>query len=120
MPAPNRPVSARTGDRSDPAVLYVAGDSDPGTVAGKAAHTIRDREAAGREPRIFMQAIGAGAVNQMVKAIIITEAKLAETGHVAVSKPMFKDEVIDGEPRTAIRYQITARGPQHEEGSRRG
>ena len=55
-----------------------------------------------------IQAIGAGAVNQSVKAIAIASGFLAQTGVTIFTRPSFEDIKIDGEDRTAIRFKITS------------
>jgi stage V sporulation protein S len=56
--------------------------------------------------RAEVQAIGAGAVNQAVKAIIIAKGYLAEEGVDIVCTPSFVDVTIDTQERTAIRFLV--------------
>jgi len=81
-------------------VLRVAGGSQVRAVAGAIGKTIRERNI----PVII--AIGAGAVNQTIKAVCVARGMLAPEGVDIVIKPGFKDEEIDGQPRTAIRMQV--------------
>ena len=56
--------------------------------------------------RAEIQAIGAGAVNQAIKAVVIAKGYLAEEGKAIVLVPSMVDVDIDGEDRTAIRLSI--------------
>ena len=56
-----------------------------------------------------MQAIGAGALNQAVKAIAIARGYVAPTGKDLICVPAFSDIVIDGEERTAIKLIVETR-----------
>ncbi len=84
-------------------VLQVASASNPSSVAGAIAGMIRERGAA------EAQAIGAGAINQTVKAIAIARGYLAPSGLDLICIPAFVDVTINGEARTAIRFFIEPR-----------
>ena len=56
-----------------------------------------------------LQAIGAGAVNQAVKAIAITRGFVAPNGIDLVAIPAFTKVEIEGAERTAIRFLVQAR-----------
>jgi stage V sporulation protein S len=84
-------------------VLKVSAQSNPNSVAGALAGVMREREAA------ELQAIGAGATNQAVKAIAIARAYLESSDYDLVCIPEFIDVVIDGKERTAIRLVIERR-----------
>ena len=84
-------------------VLKVSARSRPSAVAGAIAGVVRE---AGRAE---VQAIGAGATNQAVKAVAIARDYLRETGIEAVCLPAFIDITIDNEDRTAIRLVIEPR-----------
>ena len=60
---------------------------------------------------VELQAVGAGAVNQAVKAIAISRGFLSPVGIEIICVPAFADIVIDGEYRTAIRFTIEPRAP---------
>jgi stage V sporulation protein S len=72
-------------------------------VAGAIAGIIRERG------RVDVQAIGAGAVNQAMKAAAIARGYLQLDGIDVVVIPSFSDVVIDGAERTAIRLSIEPR-----------
>ncbi len=84
-------------------VLKVSARSRPSAVAGAIAGVVRD---AGRAE---VQAIGAGATNQAVKAVAIARDYLLESGIDAICVPAFIDVTIDNEERTAIRLVVEAR-----------
>ncbi|HOT32609.1 MAG TPA: stage V sporulation protein S [Petrotogaceae bacterium] len=84
-------------------VLKVAANSKPIAVAGALSAIIRDHGIA------ELQAIGAGAVNQAVKAIAIARGYVAPSGIDLVCIPAFSDVHIEGEERTAIKFTIKNR-----------
>ena len=75
-------------------VLKVSTKSNPNSVAGALAE---------------IQAIGAGALNQAVKAIAIARGFVAPHGMDLICVPAFIDITIDGEERTAIKLLIEPR-----------
>ncbi len=77
--------------------------SDPNSVAGALAGTIRE------QGKAELQAIGAGAINQAVKAIAIARGYIAPSGVDLVCIPAFADIQIDGEERTAIKFIVKPR-----------
>lgn len=81
-------------------VLKVASKSNPNAVAGALAGVIREKQIA------EIQAIGAGAVNQAIKAISIARGFLAPSGVDLVCVPAFTDVTIDGDERTAIKLIV--------------
>jgi stage V sporulation protein S len=87
----------------DGEVLKVSARSRPSAVAGAIAGVVRE---AGRAE---VQAIGAGATNQAIKAVAIAREYLRETGIDAVCVPAFIDVTIENEDRTAIRLVIEPR-----------
>lgn len=88
----------RNGD-----VLKVSARSRPSAVAGAIAGVVRENG------RAEVQAIGAGATNQAVKAVAIARDYLRETGIDAICLPAFIDVTIENEDRTAIRLVVEPR-----------
>jgi len=84
-------------------VLKVSSKSNPNAVAGALAGAIREKGIA------EVQAVGAGAVNQAIKAIAIARGYVAPSGIDLVCIPAFTDINIDGEERTAIRLVVKPR-----------
>lgn len=87
----------------DGEVLKVSARSRPSAVAGAIAGVVRESGHA------EVQAIGAGATNQAVKAVAIARDYLRETGIDAICVPAFIDVTIDNEDRTAIRLVVEPR-----------
>ena len=84
-------------------VLKVSTKSNPNSVAGALAAIIRDQNIA------EIQAVGAGAINQAVKAIAIARGFVAPSGKDIICVPAFTDIQIDGEERTAIKLIVQPR-----------
>ena len=84
-------------------LLKVASKSDPKAVAGALAGVIRE------EDRVELQAVGAGALNQAVKAVAIARGYVASNGIDLYCIPGFKDIEIEEEDRTAIKLIIKSR-----------
>ena len=81
-------------------LLKVSAKSNPKSVAGALAGEIREKGKA------CLQAIGAGAVNQAIKAVAISRGFMAPSGVDLVCIPAFIDVEIDGEKRTAIKLIV--------------
>ncbi len=84
-------------------VLRVSADSKPKAVAGACAAVLREKG------HVELQAVGAAAVNQAVKAIAITRGFVAPNGIDLIAIPAFTKVEIEGEERTAIRFLVQAR-----------
>ena len=82
-------------------ILKVSSKSNPNLVAGALAGVINEKKEA------ELQAVGAGAVNQAVKAIAISRGFLAPAGIELVCTPSFSEVTINDEIRTAIRLIVT-------------
>jgi stage V sporulation protein S len=83
-------------------VLKVSSKSNPNSVAGALAGVIRTHGSA------EVQVVGAGALNQAIKAVAIARGYMAPSGHDLTCQPTFTDIRIDGESRTAIRLEVQA------------
>lgn len=84
-------------------VLKVSSRSSPNAVAGALAGVLRERGTA------ELQAIGAGALNQAIKAVAIARGFVAPGGLDLVCIPAFTDIMIDGEERTAMKLIVEPR-----------
>jgi stage V sporulation protein S len=84
-------------------MIRVAARSKSTAVAGAIAGVVREHG------RAEIQAIGAGAVNQALKAIAIATGFLALDGMEVVCIPTFADVDIGGQERTAIRITVEPR-----------
>jgi len=84
-------------------MLKVSSSSKPKSVAGALAAVIRE------EGRAELQGVGAGAINQAVKAIAIVRGFIAPNGIDLVAIPAFSEIEIDGQERTAIKFIVEPR-----------
>lgn len=81
-------------------VLKVSSKSSPNAVAGALAGVIREKGG------VEIQAIGAGAINQAVKAVAIARGFVAPSGMDLICIPAFTEINIDGENRTAVKLIV--------------
>jgi stage V sporulation protein S len=87
-------------------LIKVASTSRSTAVAGAIAGVMREQN------RVDVQAIGAGAVNQAIKAVAIARGYLELDGIDIVCAPSFVEVAIEGQERTAVRLAIEKRtGP---------
>ncbi len=84
-------------------VLKVSSKSNPNSCAGAMAGVVRQAGA------VEVQVVGAGALNQAIKAIAIARGYPAPSGVDLVCIPTFADIQIDGQSRTAIRLLVEDR-----------
>jgi stage V sporulation protein S len=87
-------------------LIKVSAQSRSTAVAGAIAGVMREQGYA------EMQAIGASAVNQAIKAIAIARGYLQEDGIDLVTVPSFTEVDIEGNERTAVRIAIYKRPPE--------
>ena len=83
--------------------LKVSTRSNPNSVAGAIAGAVRQTGA------VEIRIVGAGALNQAIKAVAIARGHVTASGVDLVCIPTFADIEIDGEHRTAIRLSIEDR-----------
>jgi len=83
--------------------LRVSSTSKPNSVAGAVAGVVRERGS------VELQTIGAGALNQAIKAIAIARGFLAPSGIDLICIPAFADIKVDGAERTAIKLLVQPR-----------
>ena len=84
-------------------ILKVSSKSNPNSVAGALAGVWRESGSAER------QAVGAGALNQAVKAVAIARGFVAPHGIDLICIPAFTDIEIDGVQRTAMKLIVEPR-----------
>jgi stage V sporulation protein S len=92
-------------EASHMAILKVSAHSRPTAVAGAIAGSVRETR------RAEVQAIGADAVNQAVKAVAVARGYLEQDSIDVVCIPTFVDVEIEGEERTAIKLTVEPRDP---------
>ena len=83
-------------------ILKVSSKSKPTSVAGALANAFKEKN------QIEIQAVGAGALNQAIKAVAIARGYVAPTGKDIYCIPAFSGISIDGEERTAIKLIVKA------------
>ncbi len=83
-------------------ILKVSSKSKPSSVAGALANAFRTKVI------VEIQAIGAGALNQAIKAVAIARGYVAPMGKDLILIPAFSDIMIEGEERTAIKLIVKA------------
>ena len=81
-------------------IIKVKANSRTAAVAGAIAGVMREHK------HVDVQAIGAGAVNQTVKALVLAKGYLAEDGIEITCAPEFVDVDIEGKVRTAIKFVV--------------
>lgn len=84
-------------------ILKVSSKSNPNKVAGAIANVFRNSGS------VEIQTVGAGSLNQAVKALCIARGFVAPSGRNLVCIPAFQDITIDGEEKTAIKLIIEAK-----------
>ncbi len=84
-------------------IIKVSGTSRTSAVAGAIAGVFRENK------RAEVQAIGAGAVNQAVKALVLAKGYLAQDGYEVIFSPEFTDVEIEDKVRTAIKITVELR-----------
>lgn len=84
-------------------MLKVSSKSSPNAVAGAIANSLKDKTT------VEVQAIGAGALNQAIKAIAIARGFIVPAGKDLCCVPSFSEADVYGEERTAIKLLIEAR-----------
>ena len=90
-----------TNQRETPLdIIKVSANSRTSAVAGAIAGVIREHKHA------EVQAIGAGAVNQAIKALVLATGYLKNDGIEIACVPQFVDVDIDDKVRTAIKLVI--------------
>ena len=85
------------------ALLKVSSRSNPNAVAGAFAGVVREKG------HVEVQVVGAGALNQAIKAVAIARSMLSTQGVDLVCVPSFAEIEIDGQPRTAMQLVVEGR-----------
>ena len=84
------------------AKMKVSSSSKPNSVAGAIVGILNDSP----EEVVEITAVGAGAVNQVVKAVAIGRGFLTSSGYDIVMQPAFADVEINGTEKTAINFSV--------------
>lgn len=99
----NSVPTAPAPPREKTEIIKVSAQSRSTAVAGAIAGIVRE------QGRVDVQAIGAGAVNQAMKAAAIARGYLLLDGINAIIIPSFSDVMIEGAERTAVRLSVEPR-----------
>ena len=83
--------------------IKVASKSNPNSVAGMIASLIKENE------RAEISCVGAGALNQAIKAIWIARGFVAPSGYDLICVPSFRQIQLDGMDRTSIKIAVEIR-----------
>ncbi len=81
-------------------ILKVSSKSEPSKVAGAIAELLKENS------KVEMQAIGAGAINQTVKAIAVARGYVAPLGINLICIPAFTDVKVENEDRTGMKFIV--------------
>lgn len=84
-------------------MLRISTKSNPNSIAGAIAGLVKEKG------RAEMQAIGAGALNQAVKAVAIARGFVAPSGVELICIPAFAEVKVEGEDRTGIKLVVESR-----------
>ena len=84
--------------------IKVASKSNPNSVAGMIANLIKEGQ-----QKVNVSCVGAGALNQSIKAIAIARGFVAPSGYDLICVPSFKNIDLDGENRTSIQLTVEVR-----------
>ncbi len=84
-------------------ILKVSSKSNPSKVAGAIANVFREQK------RLEIHTVGAGSLNQAIKAVIIARGYVAPMGDNLIITPSFSDITIDGADKTAIKLLIESK-----------
>ena len=81
-------------------ILKISAKSSPNGIAGAIAGLVKENG------KVEMQAIGAGAINQAIKAVAIARGFVAPSGVELTCTPSFTEVTIDNEEKTGIRFTV--------------
>ena len=84
-------------------ILKISAKSSPNSIAGALTGIIKEQGQA------YMQAVGAGAINQAVKAVAIARGFVTVQGNDIYCTPTFTTIDIDGEEKTGIKFHVGLR-----------
>ena len=83
--------------------LKVSSKSNPNSVVGALSNVLKNTNVT------EIQAVGAGTLNQAIKAIIIARGYVAPSGKNLVCIPAFAEVEVEGEDRTGIKLIVESR-----------
>ena len=81
-------------------ILKVSTKSNPNLVAGALVNILKEKE------NVEIHSIGAGALNQAVKAVAVARGFVAPSGKEIAVIPSFWEVTIEGQTKTAIKLVV--------------
>ena len=84
-------------------ILKVGSKSNPSKVAGAIANVFREQK------KLEIHTVGAGSLNQAIKAVIIARGYVAPMGDNLIVIPSFNDVIIEGDNKTSIKLLIESK-----------
>ena len=81
-------------------IIRVKSSSDVKSLAGSVTKALEE------QGKVEVQSIGAGALNQAVKAIAMSRGFIAPKGKDVIVRPGFGETIIDGKEKTVIRQFV--------------
>ena len=81
-------------------LMKVASSSSPSAVAGAISSIMRTQE------YLNIDTVGAGSLNQAIKAVVIARGYLVPSGIDIKISPSFREIKIDGKEKTAVRLRV--------------
>ena len=81
-------------------ILKVSTKSNPNLVAGALVNILKEKE------NVEIHSIGAGALNQAIKAVAIARGFVAPSGKEIAIIPSFWEVTIEGQIKTAIKIVV--------------
>ena len=81
-------------------ILKVSTKSNPNLVAGALVNILKEKE------NVEIHSIGAGALNQAIKAVAIARGFVAPSGKEIIVIPSFLEVTIEGQIKTAIKLVV--------------
>lgn len=81
-------------------ILKVSTKSNPNLVAGALVNILKEKE------NVEIHSIGAGALNQAIKAVAIARGFVAPSGKELAVIPSFWEVTIEGQVKTAIKLVV--------------
>lgn len=82
-------------------MMRVASSSDPKKLAGALTAELQNEDG-----KTALKCIGAGALNQAIKAVAIARGHVVSGGNDIITKPSFADAEVEGNKVTAIKLEV--------------
>lgn len=87
--------------------FQVSAKTKPASLAGAINNRLKEKLAKRIKPDMDIQCIGAGAINQAVKAWAIARGYAAQSDFDVIGGPAFVDLLVESEEKTGIKFRLT-------------